>query len=120
MGGGAITGSFNSVPAWMGTPPANSNNYSIVTTGTQVLLQYSSAVPQPAFTTVKLSGANLLVNGTNGVAGNYILLMSTNLASKIWTPVATNSLTGSGPFSFTATNAVTPGSPQQFYILKAP
>jgi hypothetical protein len=119
-GGGAITGSFSSTPAWMGTPPANSNNYSVVTTTSQVLLQYSTAVPRPAFTTVSLSGNNLLVNGTNGAAGSYILLMSTNLASKTWTPVATNSLTGSGSFSFTATNAVNHNYSQQFYLLQAP
>jgi hypothetical protein len=46
--------------------------------------------------------------------------MSTNAALSLadWTPVFTNVLAASGPFSFTATNAVTPNSPQQFYILQ--
>ena len=120
-GGGSIASSVNSTPAWVGTPPANANMYSVVTTGTQVILQYGVVVvPRPAFTTVSLAGTNLFVNGTNGVSGTYVLLMSTNLASKTWTPVASNAVTGSGPFSFTATNAVNANYPQQFYILKAP
>jgi hypothetical protein len=120
-GGGSITGTFNTTPAWMGTPPANSTNYSIVTTATQAVLHYGAvAVPQPTITGVSISGTNLLLNGTNGVAGNYVVLMSTNLASKSWTPVATNALTGSGPFSIIATNAVNTSNQQQFYILQAP
>jgi hypothetical protein len=122
-GGGTISSAsaFNTTPAWVGTPPANSAQYNIVTTGTEVLLHYGVvAVPQPGFTSVSLSGANLLINGTNGTAGTYVVLMNTNLTTTNWTPVATNVLTGSGNFSFTATNAVNPGASHQFYILKAP
>jgi len=48
------------------------------------------------------------------------LLTSTNLALPLnrWTPVATNVLTASGGFTITATNAVVPGVPHRFYILK--
>lgn len=119
--GGSIAGSFNATPLWLGTPPANSNNYTVVTSGKQVLLHYGTvAAPRPGFTTVAVSGANLLVNGTNGASGTYVLLTTTNLASQVWTPVATNVLTGSGNFSFTATNAVIGSDKQQFYILKGP
>jgi fibronectin-binding autotransporter adhesin len=119
-GGGTISHFFTG-PAWLGTPPANSNSYSIVTNGTQILLHYAVATaPRPDITGISLSGTNLLINGTNGVAGNYIVLMNTNLLTTNWIPVATNALTGSGSFSFTATNAVKPSSSQQFYILQAP
>jgi hypothetical protein len=121
--GGSISGasSFTATPAWAGVVPANSNDYSVVISGTQVLLHYAvPVVPQPVITSFSISGAtNLLINGTNGEAGNYIVLMSTNLALTNWTPVATNPLTGNS-FSITATNVVTPGSRQQFYKLQAP
>jgi hypothetical protein len=47
--------------------------------------------------------------------------MGTNLTQPLnqWKPVATNTLSANGNFSFTATNAVTPAAPQQFYILQA-
>jgi hypothetical protein len=46
--------------------------------------------------------------------------MSTNAALPLsqWGPVATNLLSGSGSFTLTATNAVSPGAPQRFYILQ--
>jgi len=63
-----------------------------------------------------------VINGTNGVSGTtYHLLMSTNLALPVsqWVPVATNTLNANGDFSLTATNAVFPDVPQQFYIMKS-
>jgi hypothetical protein len=35
-----------------------------------------------------------------------------------WTPVATNVLSAGGNFTITATNTVTRGVPQRFYILQ--
>ena len=78
-------------------------------------------VPQPVITTVHRSGNNLLLTGTNGQSGQtYYTLTSTNVTRLLsqWTPVATNVLGADGTFSFTATNAVTPVAPQQFYILQ--
>jgi len=77
-------------------------------------------LPVPGITSISLSGANLLINGTNGAAGLYfITLTSTNAAQALatWKPVATNALSANGAFNITATNAVTAGSPKQFYIL---
>jgi hypothetical protein len=122
-GSGAVSGSFNPVPIWLGTTPANASDYSIVTSGNQVLLHYSNAVvPSPGITSITLSGGNLVLNGTNGVATTYYLLASTNLALPLaqWASVSTNTLSGSGNFTITATNVVTPNTPQQFYILQAP
>jgi polygalacturonase len=89
--------------------------------GQIVILDMPAAtVPQPDIAGVGSSGANLLITGTNGTAGTYIVLMSTNLASTNWVPVATNTLTGNGSFSITATNAVNTNATQQFFILQAP
>jgi fibronectin-binding autotransporter adhesin len=64
-----------------------------------------------------LSGTNVTISGTNGQSGGiYYLLTSTNLLTPIskWKPVSTNVASGN-IFSFTATNALTPGDHQQFF-----
>lgn len=69
-----------------------------------------------------LLGTNLVINASNGVAGGtYTVLMSTDVRLPLsqWTPVATSVLSGSGDFAITATNAVSSGAPQQFFILQA-
>ena len=74
----------------------------------------------PGITSFTMNGPNIVISGTNGQAGDaYYLLSSTNVALPLsqWTTVATNVLGASGAFTFTGTNVVTPGSPQQFYIL---
>ncbi len=68
-----------------------------------------------------LSGMNLVVNGSGGLSNRtYFVLMGTNIAEPLdqWTPVATNMPGINGNFSITATNAVNPNDPQQFYILQ--
>ena len=67
-----------------------------------------------------LNGANVVINATNGQAGDaYYLLTSTNLTQPVsqWKPVATNVPGSSGNYMFTATNAVIPGAEQQFFRL---
>jgi len=74
----------------------------------------------PGITGFALNGANVVITGTNGQAGDaYYLLGSTNLTLPVsrWTPLATNVLSGSGNFTFTGTNVVIPGAWQQFYLL---
>ncbi|HEY5298222.1 MAG TPA: hypothetical protein VIK59_09865 [Verrucomicrobiae bacterium] len=82
-----------------------------------------SVVPlsAPGITGISLAGTNLVLNATNGLwNGSYVTLMSTDLALplNLWTPVATNTLDGSGPFSITVTNAVDMTAPQRFYTLQ--
>jgi len=71
----------------------------------------------PAITSIALSGANLVINGSNGQSGGtYETLTTTNLTLGPWTPVATNILNVSGIFTFTATNVVNGSTdPQRFY-----
>ena len=59
-------------------------------------------------------------NATNGQSGDaYYLLQSTNVALPLgqWKVVATNVLGANGNYTFIGTNAVTPGTQRQFYIL---
>jgi hypothetical protein len=77
--------------------------------------------PQPGIVNITLSGTNLVLNGTNGLAtGVYHLLASTNLALPLsqWSSVATNALTANGNFTITATNAIKPQAACQFYVLQ--
>lgn len=76
--------------------------------------------PQPVFTRVVLSGANLILGGTNGLTGQpYVLLASTNLAAPLdqWIPLLTNAFVNG---SFSATNAINPTAAPCFYLLKLP
>ena len=74
--------------------------------------------PPPRFNAFTLSGTTLTLSGTNGVAnGQYVVLTSTNLAQG-WTPVATNSFTGTGTFSFTETYSSTDQA--RFYAIEQP
>lgn len=75
----------------------------------------------PDITSVNLAGTNLVLNASNGVAGETcIMLASPSLSQHLsrWNPVATNILSAGGNSAITATNAVNPAAPQQFYILK--
>ena len=71
----------------------------------------------PTISKAQLAGQNIILSGTGGTAnGTYYVLTTTNLASRSWLPVATNSYDASGNFNLT--NALTPGVTQQFYLLK--
>lgn len=83
-----------------------------------------SVVPVPVVTIsgIQLSGANLVINGLNGLSGETEhVLTSTNLALPLnqWTPISTNVLNANGDFTITVPNAVFPGAAQQFYILQS-
>jgi hypothetical protein len=80
-----------------------------------------SATARPGITAIGLSGTNLVVSATNGIAGGtYFVLTSTNLTSPAsqWTPVATNVLAAGGNFASTVPNAVITNSPlPHFFVL---
>jgi fibronectin-binding autotransporter adhesin len=103
------------------TNPSN-NSATNITAVTSVIIP---GVP-PRISTFSLVGANVVINGTNGVTGGtYYLLGTTNITKPIgqWTPLATNVVTTNGlsnnGFSFTGTNVVIPGAGQQYYILSS-
>ncbi|MBC8097231.1 MAG: hypothetical protein H7Y43_15610, partial [Akkermansiaceae bacterium] len=81
----------------------------------------SGTLPQPQITTTTVTSTNVVLSGTNGVAGNpYVVLTSTNLALPLstWTRVQTNVFGLGGTFS--TTNPVTAGEPQRFFLLQVP
>jgi PKD repeat protein len=96
-------------------------------TSSKVVLGVSSVTvnvaPPPSFSSCSLNGANLVLNGSNGVSGaTYYVLMSSDLTLPVsqWTPVATNILSAPGNFTITVTNTVGQSIPQQFYMIQSP
>jgi autotransporter-associated beta strand protein len=110
-GGGALTVTGGGV-AW---------NNNLVTDGS--ISVASLTIPKPVIVSTTLSGTNLVFSGTNGTGlpvGTYYVLASTNLTTPLsaWTPIFTNAYTTGGAFS--VTNAILPGVPDRFYLLKQP
>jgi len=114
----AISGTFGAVI--LPSAPGLTWTNNLTTTGTLIAGVVSVSVPQPYITSVSLSGTTLIINGTNGQAGEqYDVLASTNVAAPLtnWTSIA-NGTFSSGNFSIT--NTITSGSPRQFFILRVP
>ncbi|HTR43225.1 MAG TPA: autotransporter-associated beta strand repeat-containing protein [Pseudomonadales bacterium] len=77
------------------------------------------ALTSPKISGIKMSGANLTVSGTGGLANwPYYVLTTTNLTSPFWIPFATNQFDASGNFAFT--NVINPLWPQLYYRLQLP
>src|SRR5206468_7910220 len=75
----------------------------------------------PKFTSVTLSGTNLIFTGTGGTPNaSYTGLSATNVALPVsnWLSIATNQFGSGGGFSFT--NAISPGEPQRFFQIRIP
>ncbi len=73
----------------------------------------------PSINSVKLSGTNFIVSGTNGPHnGNYFILVSTNLTTPVtsWARASTNPFDASGNFIFT--NPINSSYPALFYLLQ--
>jgi fibronectin-binding autotransporter adhesin len=90
------------------------------TDGTIAVLSSAPATP-PVFTSVSTADGNLILSGTNGVAGgNYYVLSSSNITSPMlnWSRVATNQFDANG--NFNVTNPVNLATPQLFYRLQLP
>jgi hypothetical protein len=78
-------------------------------------------LPNPVITNVVVSGSQLTISGTNGVAvNNYVVLASTNITTprSQWIPLSTNFLNNTGPFTFVVPNAVTAANPVRFFSLQ--
>jgi uncharacterized repeat protein (TIGR03803 family) len=83
---------------------------------------FGLTIPPLKITGLTPAGTNLMLNVVNAVAGEtYTLLTSSNVTLPLsqWTPAASNLPATNPSFTFTVTNAVTPGQPQQFYLLEA-
>jgi hypothetical protein len=85
-----------------------------------VVADYTVPLPAPVIAGFNLAGTNLVFNVANSITGGvFTVLTSTNLALPLanWTALATNVAPG-GVFMLTATNAVNPAAPGQFYLLQ--
>lgn len=118
--GGYIMGTFTATATTQAfsVQNYNSNNY-----GGQynaILLEKFSTVQPPVLVTSKVSGGNLILTGTGGVANaGYTWLTTTNLAAPItWTTNATGTFDGAGAFSNTIPINVT--TPARFFRLRTP
>ncbi|MGC3958484.1 MAG: hypothetical protein QM813_11250 [Verrucomicrobiota bacterium] len=114
---GSVSGSFASItPA---TPGAGlAWNTSQLSSG---IISVVPGASQPVISGVVVSGSSLIFGGTNGTAGNpYYVLTSTDVAAPLssWTSIATNTFGPGGVFS--VTNAIVPGTPKRFYVIKLP
>ncbi len=78
--------------------------------------------PAPTITHALLSGANIVIRGTNnaGSGGTYHLLSSTNISVPLsnWSTVTSGSFDANG--NVNSTNPVNPTTPRNFYILQVP
>jgi len=86
------------------------------TTGRPVLIV--SAVPKPGIASALVTGSNLILSCTNGMAGaSYLASVSSDVSASLieWQPVATNTVTADGAFQLTVSNALMNPSAQQFF-----
>jgi hypothetical protein len=65
----SVTGRFNPAPQWLGAAPAGATNYWIVTTATQVLLEYAPVAPPDMTFSYSISGGNLTLGWPGGYLG---------------------------------------------------
>jgi len=104
------------------SPPSPGAGLAWDTTGlTNGVLKVAAVTQSPRIGDISISGANVVVSGTNGTRGGaFYLLASTNVALPLanWQIVATNLFNGNTGFMFT--NAPNPNAPQMFYLLKLP
>ena len=111
------TGTFSSVTlpsatglTWTNTLSTNGR----ITAGVMV-----GPPPIPAITHIGLTGTTLRINGTNGVTGDTLyVLTSTNLALPLsqWKTNMTGTFSPGG--SFNLTNTVDTSAPQSYYLIK--
>jgi autotransporter-associated beta strand protein len=110
-------GTFSSiVPA----TPGPGQTWDTSALGTSGIIKVGTAA-QPRFSSVALSGNNLIMSGSNGPPlQTYYVLATTNVALPVasWTPIATNAFDSTGKFTFTST--VSPSVPRRFFVLQVP
>jgi hypothetical protein len=84
-------------------------------------LSVVAAPLQPTLSGILEGGGNLILNGSNGLAGaEYYVLSSSNVAIPLanWIVLATNNFDTNGAFRFT--NTLIPGGGQRFYRIEVP
>jgi hypothetical protein len=118
--GSASTFTSISLPDLSGLPGGLSWNTGDLAANGSISVSGTVVSTPPTFTSVFVSGTNMILNGTGGTQShNYILLTSTNIASSTnWSPVATNQFGAGGNFSIT--NGIAPNRSASFFELQVP
>ena len=119
--GGVYGGVFSDTLTLTGATTNNSGNYTVVVTNTagtitSTVSTVTIAMPPPLATAV-VSPGNFQINANTITDLNYVVLMATNLAAPIWTPVLTNNTGLTGVINLQTNTA---GGPNQFYRLMFP
>lgn len=115
---GLPPGPYVTTDLWSGATSLVTNLFNVSLNEKQARL-FSLSVSPPVIGSLKISAGNLILAGSNGVAGGtYFVLTSTNLAMPVsaWTPISTNSFDMHGDFN--NTSSVAASASQSFYILK--
>jgi hypothetical protein len=125
QGTGSVASDFNTAPAWTGTPPGNAADFSIITSGKQVLLHNVNATAStpPTFAAPVVSGGNLILTGSGGApSASYSVVTSTNVAFPLstWTPVAGQNGNFAANGHFTNTIPVNHSDSKRFYGIRSP
>jgi hypothetical protein len=109
----ALSGTFTIIP----TTPGPGLAWDISQLASSGSLNVVAGSSGPVISTVQYASGQLVFAGTGGTPNaNYVVYANTNLATATWVPVSTNAFDGSGDFKLT--NAVSAGTPQQFYRIK--
>jgi hypothetical protein len=86
-----------------------------------VVADYTIPVPAPVVSGVSLAGTNLVFNVANCITGGvFTVLMSADLSLPLsnWTALTATGTAAGGSLTFTATNAVNPAMPGEFFRLR--
>ncbi len=114
---GSLTGTIPTINPAAPAPGATWDTSTLLIDGK---LRIASA-NAPVFNAPVISGTNLNLGGSGGTPfATYSVVTSTNIAAPAatWTTLQSGSFDASGNFSTSV--SITPGQPQQFYMLKLP
>ena len=114
-----VGGSFTSVTLPQLWPGQSWNTNDLAVNGTIRVI--GSADPEVSFAPAVVSGGNLTITGSGGLAGAFYYVLTSGdiaLPATNWTPLVTNMFDGSGNFSFS--DPIDPNLPARFYLLQIP
>jgi hypothetical protein len=122
--GGLTTGglTFTKGPSSFSVNPSNRGTVGSPSGGfnfTSMSIVWTPSVPA-TFTSVQVDGSKLVMSGTGPANGTYAVVTTTNVSTPMgqWTPIATNTFSAGGSFSYT--NTLNPGVTRTFYRLRVP
>jgi hypothetical protein len=113
-------GSYNGTFTSVGPVPGTGLKWDTNNLPNGIVSVVSTSAPPPVITSITLSGTNLVLQGSNSIAGQqYHVLSSANVALPLtnWTVLPGGTFTGP---TFSITNTVNPNAPKMFFIIRVP